>query len=197
MYSSGSKRPWDAEEAARPERHDKEETGTESEISSDNEISEDVENDSDSSVDTDQRMKEVREVLQNTPDGVSSASDQDWVGWQGTTNPINPGLTLKSSGIVGLPLSDSDAVRIAREATVDGKDIATKKAPGDHCDLALDKFELRNPAWHESVMNLGANILGKRADEVRAVLITLSLHAHTANKKRPDLCVDRNSLNER
>lgn len=187
MYSRAFKHRLDAEEATRAETHDKEEMRMKSDTSSDNEITEDVENDSDSNVDTDQRMKDVREVLQNTLDGVSSASDQDWVDWHGTKNPINPGLTLKSSGIVGLPLSDSDAVRIAREAMVDGKDFATKKVPGDHCDLALDKFELRNPAWHKSVMNLGANILGKRVDEVQAELITLSLHAPTADNRKPHL----------
>ena len=198
MYSTGSKRPWDAEEVAPPETSDEEETGTNSSaVSSENQILEKGENDSDGSVDTDQRMTDVREVLQNTLDGVSSALDQDCVECHGTKNPINPGLTLKSSGIVGLPLSNSDAVRIAREATVGGKDIAATETLGYDCDLGPDKFELRNPAWHQSVMNLGAAVLGKSAYEVRAELITLSLHASTTDNRRPHLYVDWNLLIER
>ena len=140
-------------------------------------------------------MNDVREVIQNTLDGVNSTADQQWAFDAAVTQFTNPGLTLQSSGIVGLPLSYSDALRIAKEASVDGQDIFSKDTSSCYCGLSREKFELRNPAWHQSVIDIGSRILGKQANEVRAELTNLSLHAPSAVDRRPHLYVDVAYLN--
>ncbi|KAI4181807.1 MAG: hypothetical protein L6R41_006392 [Letrouitia leprolyta] len=114
MYTTGLKRPWDAEAAA---AHCMSERGSDSESDS-NSQSEDREflNASETCRDEDEEMGEVKEVLTNTLDSVTSIADTEWAFGNQMNRPPNPGLTLSNHGIVGLPLSALEAYRIRQEA---------------------------------------------------------------------------------
>lgn len=122
-------------------------------------------------------MDNVKECLQNTLDCINSVADQDWAFGDRLDHVPSPGLTLKSSGIVGLPLSAQDADRIRREAAPTG---GMKRLPRGSCVLDPEQFELRNPAWAQYVQALAERIvpLGK-ACQVRIFSLALDDAAHT------------------
>jgi len=85
-------------------------------------------------------------------------SDGCFALFEALENPPNPGLHLKSGGLIGLPLSDRDAQAIvaASHQAPFGKgeetlvDTSVRKtwevSPGD--------FELKNPAWQSFVQSV-------------------------------------------
>lgn len=147
------------------------------------------ENESVSSVDLDDKINEVREVVRDGLDGVSSNADQGWAFGAIITQAINPGLTLKSSGIVGLPLSTSDASRIAGEAKVGNADVLGDNGSRLSCDLSPDAFELRDPAWGPFVSNVAAGILGKSVKALQLKVVNLSLQSQTSDDRKPSTYV--------
>ncbi|KAL8830618.1 MAG: hypothetical protein Q9170_005659 [Blastenia crenularia] len=84
----------------------------------------------------------------------------------------SPGLTLRGSGIVGLPLYDVDADRIRQEANPRG---CSSKTSGGSCVLGPDLFELRNPDWNPFIRNLASRILMKTPELLRVQLVNLVL----------------------
>lgn len=70
------------------------------------------------------------------------------------TDSPTPGLYLKDSDIVGLPLSPHGALRIKRHAS-QSKDL--HKSDSMRCELNPSQFETRNPAWHAFVQSMGSN----------------------------------------
>lgn len=176
MYTTGLKRPWDAEAAA---AHCMSERGSDSESDS-NSQSEDREflNASETCRDEDEEMGEVKEVLTNTLDSVTSIADTEWAFGNQMNRPPNPGLTLSNHGIVGLPLSALEAYRIRQEAILNkGSD----KMVGSTV-IGPNSFELRNPAW-SYMFKLASKILEKDRISFRSsssiwssMVIIASLH---------------------
>ena len=83
-------------------------------------------------------------------------------------NSPTPGLYLKDGGIVGLPLSAHDALRIKRQAS---KSRISAKSDRLACELSLGQFELRNPAWHAFVQSVGLN--ATKSFDIGTVHLTL------------------------
>lgn len=74
----------------------------------------------------------------------------------------NPGLYLKSGGIVGLPLSDRDAeavIAASHEAPFGkGEETIIDKSVRKAWELSSTNFELRNPAWPGFVQSIVAKV---------------------------------------
>lgn len=102
QMSRGCKRPWEFE-------HDDELPITNRSDTADH----------DDDVRVNEDMSEIKEVLQNTLDGISGAAEKDWAFGGSLLQAVNPGLTLKESGIVGLPLSTHDISRVQAAAQSD------------------------------------------------------------------------------
>ena len=66
-------------------------------------------------------------------------------------NSPTPGLHLKDSGIIGLPLSPHDALRIKRQAF---QGCISDNSDSLGCELSPGQFEVRNPAWHAFVQSV-------------------------------------------
>ena len=117
-------------------------------------------------------MSDIKEVLQNTLDGISAAAEKDWAFGGTLFQAVNPGLTLKESGIVGLPLSTHGVSRIQAAAQPD------YNSPGSSSSmwkLTPDQFTLRNPAWETYVRDLALTLLGMTAGTYHMELMGLSL----------------------
>ena len=69
-------------------------------------------------------------------------------------NSPTPGIYLKDEGVLGLPLSENDVLRIKRQASPSG---ASNDGDGFGCELDLGQFELRNPAWHAFIESVTLN----------------------------------------
>lgn len=63
-----------------------------------------------------------------------------------------PGLFLKDGDIIGLPLSPQDALRIKRHAY---RSSGSDRSDNLGCSLNPSQFELRSPAWRESIESVG------------------------------------------
>lgn len=180
MYTTGSKRPWDADAMVNNQRSHQDsdevsglddESGPQSEEQDSSDISDGSHLDR-------VGIDDVKESIQNCIDGISSTADKDWAFGSRLDQAPNPGLTLKRSGVVGLPLSHQEADRIRREAKYgDGLD----KLPEVSCVLGPELFEFGNPAWPDYVQNLASKILATAAGpyEVRLVNMVLEDDTHT------------------
>lgn len=173
-YPTGSKRPWDTEAATEvpkleevtnetPRENGGKESSSESE-------SQDSSNVSGISEDVDTNIDDIKEILQNCLDGISSIADQDWAFGDRLDQAPNLGLTLKSRGIVGLPLSAQDAGRIRKEANPDHP---PDTMSGNACVLSPDRFELRNPAWNQYVQDLASKLLATEIQHLKIKLVNL------------------------
>lgn len=83
-------------------------------------------------------------------------------------NSPTPGLYLKAGGIVGLPLSAYDALRIKRQAS---KSSLSDKNDSRGWELSPGQFELRNPAWHQFVQSVG--LIATKPFDIGTVHLTL------------------------
>ena len=170
-YNIGSKRPW--WETSKDE---------DPEVQGESDGSEDSDGQSTSStpdtrvLDPEDQMEEIKEVLKNCLDGMTTEADHEWAFNGKLLNAVNPGLTLKESGIVGLPLSVHDVPRIKEEASRRNGGIGTATSDDASVwNLSPDQFTLRNPAWEGSVKEIGSKTLGMSAQSLRLELVGLRL----------------------
>ncbi|KAL8960893.1 MAG: hypothetical protein Q9193_002474 [Seirophora villosa] len=180
MYATGSKRPWDADAVVDDQRshQDSDEASEQDDESGPQSEEQNSSDESDGSHLDRVGIDDVKESIQNCIDGISSTADKDWAFGNRLDQAPNPGLTLKRSGVVGLPLSHQEADRIRREAKHgDGLD----KLPEVSCVLGPELFELGNPAWSDYVQNLASKILatGTGPYQVRLVNMVLEDETHT------------------
>lgn len=152
-YITGSKRPWDAGSASIDQRDTESNSSTDVPMSKEDEI---------------WKIEETKECIRNCLDSISSAADEAWAFGGHLDDAPNTGLTLSSSGVVGLPLSSHGADRIRAEA---------KQNTGP-CVLGPDSFKLRNPAWNLYVRKLASRLL-TGACSLQTRLVDLSLEAHS------------------
>ena len=157
--SRGSKRPWEL-------GHDDEPPATHLSDTADHDEDEREE------VHVNEDMSEIKEVLQNTLDGISAAAEKDWAFGGSLLQAVNPGLTLKESGIVGLPLSTDGISRI--QAVAQSDHFRTDPSPSVW-KLSPDQFTLRNPAWKTYVEDLASTLLEMTAGTYNMELVGLSL----------------------
>lgn len=191
-YPVGSKRPWepwepwppwetqayeDALEDALSSNEDTgEESSSESEIDSSSQASEVPE-------EVTRELHEIKQVLRKGLDGISSFADQDRAFGGRLDGAPNPGLTLKSSGILGLPLSPRDLFRIRHEADWEDE---VKHRTGYSCIVGSDRFELKNPAWTSYVHSLVSKILSTHpTSDFQIQLVDLTLQDHGWGYPKP------------
>lgn len=122
----------------------------------------------------------IKDLIRDHLDDIEGA--REWASWASLSDGINPGLSLKSSGIVGLPLSTQEASRIKQESGLErsGGD-EPKNSPDLLCELSTDRFELRNPAWQgyiQLILPKAKEALGIHG-EIRCELHNLELHEGT------------------
>ena len=162
-YAPGSKRPWDHDLGNDSADVNAEATTTQSNVAP-------VEHDID----------EIKEVLQNCLDGISTAADRDWAFRGPLLHAANPGLTLPRSGIVGLPLSPHDVSRIQDEARGGISNTENPNAGYSSCwILSAEQFALRNPAWAKFVKDLVLGTIGSSAGSYQIDLVGLRLDKAT------------------
>ena len=126
-------------------------------------------------------ISEVKEVLQYGLDSVKSAANRDWAFGGTLANPVNPGLVLEKSGIVGLPLSVHDISRIQEIADPSPNHVDESVAPQrTYWKVSPDKFTLQNPAWEGYVRDLASKTLGKPARSFRMELASLSFEQRSS-----------------
>lgn len=146
-YAPGSKRPWNHDLGDDSTDVNEEAANTRSKVAS-------VEHD----------MDEIKEVLQDRLDGISTAVDRDWAFGGPLLHAANPSLTLPKSGIVGLPLSPHDVSRIQDEARGRISNLENPSAEKLSCwTLSADQFRLRNPAWPTFVKDFVWETFGSSA----------------------------------
>ena len=94
-------------------------------------------------------IEDTKTLLQEYLDDIRGA--RTWFSFGVDENPVNPGLYLKNSGIVGLPLSEQGAKRIEQQVCpVKQQDIAyVDQIRNYKWELDLGEFELRNPSWQK------------------------------------------------
>ena len=112
---------------------------------------------------------------------VLDEKEQDWT-WA-SHGPVKsnlpvPGLHLSQGGVVGLPLSSMDALRIKQHALQLGSEINASVDNDDlTCDLDPSQFELRNCRWHDAAQAVALRAIRafdlRRAD-IRLRNLTLS-----------------------
>ncbi len=109
---------------------------------------EDVETEASSIMNEEYEVGELKHLLRDRQEDIEGACK--WVCWGSLSDGVNPGLSLTTSGIVGLPLSTQEAARIIQESELgsSGSDEA-QESSNMLCKLSTDRFELRNPAWQE------------------------------------------------
>ena len=142
------------------------------------ELNEDARNVRSKVVSVEHDMHEIKEVLQNSLDGISTAADRDWAFGGPLLRAANPGLTLPKSGIVGLPLSLHDVFRIRDEARGGMSDIDKPKLNGENSScwtLSAEQFGVRNPAWAAFVKDFVWETFGSSAGLYQIDLIGLKL----------------------
>lgn len=170
-YTVGCKRPWWDTSKREDSECDSESNGSEdSDVQSTN-ITLDGR-----VLDVEDQMDEIKEVLKNCLDGMAADADPEWAFNGELGYAVNPGLTLRESGIVGLPLSVHDVPRIKEEANRSGDGIGTATSDGASIwNLSPDQFTLRNPAWERSVKEIGSATLGMSTESLRLELVGLRL----------------------
>ena len=153
------------------------------------------EDDDEEMEDSDEEMEEFEESEEDDEDDdtdeldriqyslleVLDERDQDWT-WAShgpvMSNLPVPGLHLSEGGVVGLPLSSTDALRIKQHASQPGSELNPSEDNDDlTCDLDPSQFELRNCTWHDAaqVVALGAiRALDLRRADIRLRNLTLS-----------------------
>lgn len=95
-------------------------------------------------------LGDVKNELGSCLDGVRKA--HAWFSHGALLDPMNPGLTLKKNGTVGLPLSVHGARRIFKESLVDGKGSTYKIDAADFaCRLEAEQFDLKNLSWAKCI----------------------------------------------
>lgn len=101
-------------------------------------------------------IEELEECLTNVQ------SDGSFAMFEALNNAPNPGLYLKSSGVVGLPLSDNDAQAIisaSHEAPFGkGEETIVDTSVRKTWEISLGEFELRNPAWQPFIESIVAKV---------------------------------------
>lgn len=103
-------------------------------------------------------VSEIKDLFRDHLDNLRGASD--WACWSSLSDEVNPGSTLESSGIVGLPLSARDASRIKQESGLEGPSHnASEDTTGIVCKLSADHFKLRNPAWQKHIQRILAEVM--------------------------------------
>lgn len=174
MYTTGSKRPWDAGTSTGDRSSEK---NCDSEYDSDPQTQEqefpdawDMGRDGEEN----EEMGEVKEVLKNGLDGITSKADNEWAFGNKLNRAPNPGLTLKNIGIVGLPLSVLEARRIRQEANPND---GSNKVLG-YIVIEPDFFETRNPDWLSYVQTLVSSLLDKGLETLQIKLVNLILYDH-------------------
>ncbi|KAL8851650.1 MAG: hypothetical protein Q9221_003487 [Calogaya cf. arnoldii] len=151
MYPTGSKRPWDLDSVSvKPEQPLP------------------TVNDYELRLDLDG----IKDCIKNCLDGISSVADEAWAFGGLLEDAPNPGLTLKGSGIVGLPLSPEDANRLRKESALH------TPSTSDSCLLKPKSFELRNPAWNRFMEKLVARLLSETRLATIS-LVDLRLQSHS------------------
>lgn len=130
------------------------------------------------------RVDEIKDSIRQHLDDIQGAGE--WASWASLTDGVNPGLSLKSSGIVGLPLSTPAALRIKQESGLGRSGGGEPENSADLlCKLSTDDFELRNPAWQgyvQLVLAKAKAALGIHG-EIRCELHHLELHDGTTRMK--------------
>lgn len=126
------------------------------------------------------KVGEIKDLIRDHLDDIEGA--REWASWASLSDGVNPGLSLKSSGIVGLPLSTQEALRIKQESGLErsGGD-EPENSPDFLCELSTDAFELRNPAWQgyvQLVLAKAKEALGIHG-EIQCELHNLELHDGT------------------
>ncbi|KAL8654727.1 MAG: hypothetical protein Q9226_003322 [Calogaya cf. arnoldii] len=107
-YETGSKRPWDA--ALAVDQQDFNANLDNNRRSIDNWAM--------SQADDARDIEQAKECIENCPNRITSDADAAWAFGSHLEDAPNPYLTLKSSGIVGMPLSSQAAERIRQEAVL-------------------------------------------------------------------------------
>ena len=162
-YVSGSKRPWN---------HNL--SNDSADVSKKSKIRSDV-------ASIERNMDEIKEVLQNGLDGMSTPADRDWAFGDPLLHAANPGLTLPKSGIVGLPLSAYDVSRIQDEAqeSISKMDDPTAEKPS--CwTLSAEQFGIRNPGWNTFVKDFVWETFGGSLGLYQIDLLGLRLEGASA-----------------
>ena len=168
-YRTGQKRPWDFSGG--------EVSGTTCDGDLETEPSSPV----------DHGLPNIKKVLQDGLDCVTKAANINWAFGGALLQPVNPGLTLKKSGIVGLPLSVNDIARIQEVAETCPSSVdETISNERTHWRISPDQFTLQNPAWEGYVRDLASNILGKPSRYFGIELIGLRLE-QASDVAAPDL----------
>ena len=130
-----------------------------------------------------QNMIEIKEVLENTLDGISTIADKEWAFGGPLLQTANPGLTLPKSGIVGFPLSVHDAIRIRDEACGSFGNGANEVAGGKSCwTMSAEEFGIRNPGWNTFVKDFVWETFGASAGLYQIDLVELRLEGVEASE---------------
>jgi hypothetical protein len=89
-------------------------------------------------------------------------SDGSFALFEALNNAPNPGLYLKSSGMISLPLSDHDAQAIisaSHEAPFGkGEETIVDTSVRKTWEVSPGEFELKNPAWQPFVESIVAKV---------------------------------------
>ena len=126
-------------------------------------------------------MDEIKEVFQNTLDGISTPADRDWAFGDPLLHAANPGLTLPKSGIVGLPLSAHDVSRIQDEAQESLSNTDSPTAEKLSCwTFSAEQFGIRNPGWNSFVKDFVRETFGKSLGFYQIDLLGLRLEGASA-----------------
>ena len=167
-YVSGSKRPWNHDLGNDP-----------AEVSKKSKIRSDV-------APIERDMDEIKEVFQNTLDGISTPADRDWAFGGPLLHAANPGLTLPKSGIVGLPLSAYDVSRIQDESQESLSKVDNSTAEKLSCwTFSAEQFGIRNPGWNSFVKDFVRETFGRSLGYYQIDLLGLRLEGASATSSAP------------
>jgi hypothetical protein len=104
----------------------------------------------------DKLIKDLDECLTNIQ------SDGSFALFEALNNAPNPGLYIKGSGTIGLPLSDHDAQAIisaSHEAPFGkGEETIVDTGVRKTWEVSPGEFELKNPAWQPFIESIVAKV---------------------------------------
>jgi hypothetical protein len=101
-------------------------------------------------------IKDLEECLANVQ------TDGSFALFEALNNAPNPGLCLKNTSIIGLPLSDHDAqaiVSASHEAPFGkGEETIVDTSVRKTWEVSPGEFELKNPAWQPYIESIVAKV---------------------------------------